>query len=94
MAVSIDLSKAFDTISHNKLLTSLTESSLHNNTVRWLSTYLRGRLVCCRYNNMLSPYRHLHVGVPQGSCISPTLFNFFVSTYPHSTVHTPHNIIH
>ena len=85
VAVSIDLSKAFDTISHNKLLTSLTDSSLHNNTVRWLSTYLRGRLVCCRYNNMLSPYRHLHVGVPQGSCISPTLFNFFVSTYPHST---------
>ena len=85
MAVSIDLSKAFDTVNHNTLLTALIHSPLHNNTVRWLSTYLRGRLVCCRYNKTLSPHRHIHVGVPQGSCISPTLFNYFVSTYPHST---------
>ena len=85
VAVSIDLSKAFDTVNHNSLLTSILHSPLHNNTVRWLSSYLRGRLVRCRYNNTLSPHRHLHTGVPQGSCISPTLFNYFVSTYPHST---------
>ena len=84
VAVSIDLSKAFDTVNHNKLITSLQHSSLHNNTVRWLAAYLRGRSASCRYNNINSPHRHVHAGVLQGSCISPTLFNFFVSTYPHS----------
>ena len=63
----------------------LIDSPLHNNTVRWLSAYLRGRLVSCRYNNSSSPQRHMHAGVPQGSCISPTLFNHFVSSYPHSS---------
>ena len=77
VAVSIDLSKAFDTISHN------------NNTVRWLSTYLRGRLVCYRYNNTLFPYKHLHVGVPQGSCISP---HSSISSSP--LTHTPHTSHH
>ena len=85
VAVSIDLSKAFDTVNHNTLISILTDSPLRNNTVRWLSAYLRGRLVSCRYNNISSPHRHMHAGVPQGSCISPTLFNHFVSSYPHSS---------
>ena len=36
----------------------------------------------CRFNNTSSPHRHVHTGVPQGSCISPSLFNFLVSSYP------------
>ena len=61
---------------------------LSNNTTRWLSAYLRGRMASCRYNNTNSPFRHARTGVPQGSCISPALFNIFVSTYPQSDVLT------
>ena len=42
-------------------------------------------MASCRYNYTTSPQRHTRAGVPQGSCISLVLFNFFVSTYPHST---------
>ena len=41
-------------------------------------------MASCIYNNTNSPHRHSRTGVPQGSCISPVLFNFFVSSYPSS----------
>ena len=41
-------------------------------------------MASCRYNRYTSPQQHTRAGVPQGSCISPVLFNFFVSTYPNS----------
>ena len=85
VTMSIDLSKAFDTISHTKLIAALIDSPLRSNTVRWLSAYLRGRRAICRYNHAESPHRRTRTGVPQGSCLSPVLFNFFVSTYPQSS---------
>ena len=84
VTVSLDFSKAFDTVNHTKLLDSLTNTTLRHNTVRWLSAYLKGRMTSCRYNNTNSPYRHMRTGVPQGSCISPALFNHYVHDYPHS----------
>ena len=84
VTMCIDLSKAFDTISHTKLIAALIDSPLRSNTVRWLSAYLRGRRAMCRYNHAESPHRRTRTGVPQGSCLSPVLFNFFVSTYPQS----------
>ena len=84
MTMSLDLSKAFDTVNHTTLLISLTNTSLRHNTVRWLSTYLKGRMTNCRYNYTKSPHRHLRMGVPQGSCISPVLFNYYVHDYPHA----------
>ena len=84
MTVSLDFSKAFDTVNHTTLLASLTNTTLRHNTVRWLSAYLRGRMTSCRYNNTTSPHRHMRMGVPQGSRISPFLFNHYVHDYPHS----------
>ena len=83
--MSIDFSKVFDMVPHTTLISSLiTQTTLRHNTVRWLSAYLRGRMACCRYTHTTSPYRHARTGVPQGSCISPILFNFYVSNYPQS----------
>ena len=84
--MSIDLQEAFDMVRPNLLIQDLINSfnhtSIRPNTVRLLSAYLKGRMACIRYNNCTSPYRHARTGVPQGSCLSPVLFNFFVSTYP------------
>ena len=84
LTMSIDFSKAFDMVNHTKLISSLINTPLRPNTVRWLSAYLYGRTASCRYNNTTSPSRHSRTGVPQGSVISPALFNHFVSSYPQS----------
>ena len=76
--------KALHMVNHTKLIHALTLSSLCNHTKRWLSIYLKGRTASCRYNFTLSPFFHARVWVPQGSCISPTLFNLFISTFPQS----------
>ena len=82
VTMSIDLSRAFDMVNLIKLISALIDSQLRHNTLRWLSAYLSGRMAYCRYNDVTSPQLHTRTGVPQGSCISPVLFNFFVSSYP------------
>ena len=79
---TIDLTKAFDMVNHTKLALSL--SSLSNNAKHWLSAYLKRQTASCCYNFILSPSFHARVGVPEGACISPTLFYFFVFTCPQS----------
>ena len=82
LAVAIDLSRAFDTVNHDILLTKISETPLNSNLVRWLSTYLRGREQAVIYNGRQSPFKKNHRGVPQGAVISPTLFNLYVSKFP------------
>ena len=52
------------------------------NTIRWLTTYLQGRAASCSYNRRESRKILIHQGVPQGSILSPFLFNMYVSSYP------------
>ena len=83
VAMAVDFSKAFDTVNHTSLLRSLlNNSTLPPNDIRWLFTYLRGRTASCSYNRVESAKVILHQGVPQGSILSPLLFNFYVSSYP------------
>ena len=85
VAMAVDFSKAFDTVDHTSLLRIIHESTMDDNTIRWLCTYLRGRTASCIYNGAESNSVIIHQGVPQGSCLSPMLFNAYVSSYPHST---------
>ena len=82
VVAAIDLSKAFDSVNHDILLSKICDSPLNSNLVRWLSTYLRGREQAVIYNGRKSSFKKIHRGVPQGAVISPTLFNFYVSDFP------------
>merc|ERR1712030_295846 len=84
VSMAVDFSKAFDTVNHTTLLTDIHNTNMEHNTIRWLTTYLRGRTAVCRYNNTTSKSNTIHTGVPQGSVISPLLFNLYVSQFPQS----------
>ena len=82
--IAIDISKAFDSVNHNLLLKKISSTNLHSNIIRWLAVYLRGRKSRCQYLSATSTQRTVHLGMPQGSVLSPCLFNFFVIDIPTS----------
>ena len=87
--MALDFTKAFDTVPHNRLLQCILQSNLSSNFVRWVATYWGERQACCQFQSAHSRFRGARVGVPQGSVISPVLFNFFVSDHPNTAdLHT------
>ena len=79
IAIVVDISKTFNTVSHHLLIKMIYRSRLCHNLVRWLVAYLHGRKASCLYQQHLSSSHQVRAGVPQGSIISPALFNHFVS---------------
>ena len=76
-AVFIDLSKAFDTISHAKLLDKLSRYGINDGELEWFKDYLFSRKAVVSYNNCLSEVHEIYSGVPQGSILGPLLFLVF-----------------
>ena len=80
--LQIDLSKAFDMVSHEKLLKDLNRTTLPDPIKRWLNCYLHGRQSRVHFRNETSKARNVRSGVPQGAVTSPLLFNFYISLLP------------
>ena len=73
-AIFIDLSKAFDTLSHSKLLTKLPGYGIEDRELMWFTDYLFERKITVSYGDFLSNNQSLFTGVPQGSILGPLLF--------------------
>ena len=70
-----DMSKAFDTLSHKALFSSLRESDLPNGFLNWCSNFLRDRKQSVRILHVTSTsIVNVTSGVPQGSVMAPYLF--------------------
>ena len=82
--VAVDISKAFDSVDSDMLLSRIADSYLHPNLVRWLGSFLKGRKAITLYEGKASRQRSVHLGVPQGAVLSPCLFSFFVASIPNS----------
>ena len=73
-AVFIDLTKAFDTVSHGTLLGKLHEYGITGIENEWLTNYLFNRSQVVNINGIVSNSQPLLHGVPQGSILGPLLF--------------------
>jgi exonuclease III len=77
--VLFDLSAAFDTLDRQILTKKLHRLGFGRNSITWLSSYLQGRFQNVTVDGKMSKEREVTVGVPQGSVLSPLLFNLYVS---------------
>lgn len=80
IAIYIDFSKAFDTLNHNKLLTSLNNIGISGPLLRWFTNYLENRSIIVRINNVNSIKLNINSGVAQGSILAPVLYIIYVNS--------------
>ena len=73
-AIFIDLSKAFDTLSHSTLLTKLPGYGIEDSELMWFTDYLFECKITVPYGDFLSNNQSLFTGVPHGSILGPLLF--------------------
>ena len=78
-AVLMDLSKAFDCLSHELLAAKLHAYGFSKNSIRLLQSYLSNRFQRTKINTSFSSWSELLTGVPQGSVLGPLLFNIYLN---------------
>ena len=72
LIVLLDMSAAFDTVSHEKLLDILnSQFGVAGAAVDWHRSYLAGRTYCVIANNVESDMEKLDCGLPQGLSLGP-----------------------
>ena len=69
-------------MSHDILISKIAGSSLPAAISRWLSCYLRGRQAATSFRGTKSSTRIVSTGVPQGSKLSLSLFNYYIADMP------------
>ena len=75
----VDYSKAFDVVSHPKLLLKLTDWGIIGNLLSWIKSFLSNRTHCTRVGNAISRPLPLSSGVVQCSCSGPLLFTVYIN---------------
>lgn len=71
--IFLDLSKAFDSVSHNIIIHKLEYYGIRGNTLKLLTNYLTNRQQYTVVQNSSSSLLKINCGVPQGSTLGPLL---------------------
>lgn len=77
--VILDFSKAFDVVSHRKLLAKLQHQGINGQVGNWISSFLSARTQQVVIDGVKSNPAPVLSGVPQGTCLGPILFLCYIN---------------
>ena len=80
--VFVDLSAAYDTISHKLLLNKIYRMTSDIKFTDLIGNMLSNRRYFVELNGQKSRWRNQKNGLPQGSVLSPVLFNIYTNDQP------------
>lgn len=79
LGVFLDLSKAFDTVSHDILISKLNRYGVEGTALVWFRNYFINREQFVYLNGFFSKTSKISFGVPQGSILGPLLFLIYIN---------------
>ena len=86
--VYLDITKAFDTVSHSHLLTKLSSFNIGGELWSWFLAYITNRTQFVCINGCNSRLLPVESGVPQGSILGPLLFIIYMNNIADAAIHS------
>lgn len=80
--LALDLKAAFDVIWQNGLIFKMIKLEINPFLIKMIQSFLANRSFSIRLNGFISKIFEMDSGTPQGSVISPTLFNIYMYDIP------------
>jgi hypothetical protein len=72
--ISMDYSKAFDTVRHSTLMDKIAQLNIPDNIYNWIAEYFYERKHVTRFDGVVTPSCSISASVVQGSALGPAAF--------------------